>query len=281
MTVLTYTKSFADPCLYHQWDPKYGLLIWISYCDDLLCVGNNRHRVLQEIARMENEFEVDHVGPLSDYLGCNLEFNWAERSCRFTQPVLIQSLRDEHKASDKAVALPAQAGVNLRRPAEGEEVLSAEQQKTYRGIVGRLLHMTAWSRQILSNATREVSRFGHRSTKIHLKALTQLVNYAWQIPKRGWCLKPTRTWDGIDKSFKFRICGKSDSSYATCVDTRKSVTGYVVYLEGAPVAIKSVMQRIIALSVTEAELIALVQCIQEMFLLKRSLNHLACALNCQ
>ena len=274
MTVLTYKKSFADPCLYHQWDDQYGLLIWISYCDDLLCVGNNRHRVLKEIDHMKTKFEVDDVGPLSDYLGCNLDFNWTERSCRFTQPVLIQSLRDEHKASDKPVPLPAQAGVNLRRPAEGEEVLSAEQQKTYRGIVGRLLHMTAWSRPDLSNATREVSRYGHRCTKTHLKALIQLVNYAWQTPKRGWYLKPTRAWDGIDKSFKFRISGKSDSSYATCVDTRKSVTGYVVYLEGAPVAIKSVMQRIIALSVTEAELIALVQCTQEMFFVKKILESL-------
>ena len=39
-------------------------------------------------------------------------------------------------------------------------------------------------------------------------------------------------------------------------------------------AIKSVMQRIIALSVTEAELIALVQCIQEMLIVKKILESL-------
>ena len=61
------------------------------------------------------------------------------------------------------------------------------------------------------------------------------------------------------------------------MDKRKSVTGYVVYLEEAPVAIKSVMQRIIALSVTEAELIALVQCTQEMFFVKKVLESLGLA----
>ena len=55
-------------------------------------------------------------------------------------------------------------------------------------------------------------------------------------------------------------------------DTRKSVTGFVVYLERAPIAIKSVMQKIIALSVTEVELIALVQCVQEMFFVKKVLE---------
>ena len=57
-----------------------------------------------------------------------------------------------------------------------------------------------------------------------------------------------------------------------CASTRKSVTGYVVYLEDAPVAVKTLMQKIIALSVTEAELIALVQCVQEMFFVKKVLE---------
>ena len=128
-------------------------------------------------------------------------------------------------ASDKEVNLPVPTGCNLRRPAEGGEVLAADQQKVYWGIVGRLLHMTAWSRPDLSNVlVREVSRYGHRCTKTYLKALQQPVKYAWQTPKRGWFLKPTRTWNGFDKSFKFRISSKSDSSYATCVDTWKNVS---------------------------------------------------------
>ena len=78
----------------------------------------------------------------------------------------------------------------------------------------------------------------------------------------------------FNKFFQFRIKGKSDSNYATCKDTRKSVTGYVVYFEGAPIAIKSVMQKVIALSATEAELIALIQCIQEIFYAKKILESL-------
>ena len=46
----------------------------------------------------------------------------------------------------------------------------------------------------------------------------------------------------------------------------------MVKLEGAVVAVKSGMQKIVALSVTEAEVIAMIQCIQEMMYIKKILE---------
>ena len=42
-----------------------------------------------------------------------------------------------------------------------------------------------------------------------------------------------------DRSFKFVIRGRSDSNYATDKDTRRSVTGTVVYLNKAPIVFGS------------------------------------------
>ena len=72
----------------------------------------------------------------------------------------------------------------------------------------------------------------------------------------------------MDESFQFRVQGKPNSDYAKCPKTRRSVTGYVVQLEGAPVAVKSAMQKNVSLSVTEAEHNAAVQCAQEMLYVK-------------
>ena len=55
----------------------------------------------------------------------------------------------------------------------------------------------------------------------------------------------------------FVIKGRSDSNYATNPETHKSVSGLEVMLNDAPVVMRSVGQKIIVLSVTEAELIAL------------------------
>ena len=64
----------------------------------------------------------------------------------------------------------------------------------------------------------------------------------------------------------------ADSDYAKCVKTRRSVSGYSMLLEGAPVSVKSTMQRVVALLVTEAETIAGVQCAQDMLYVKRVLE---------
>ena len=133
MNGLFFTKSLADPCLYHKWDPEHGLLLWISYCDDLMCVGRTKKSVLDEVDAVKTHFNVDDVGALADYLCCNLTFDWDERSCRFTQPVLVQSLRDEYDASDRETCVPAVPGSVLCRPPEGDEALSAGLQKEYKG----------------------------------------------------------------------------------------------------------------------------------------------------
>ncbi len=50
----------------------------------------------------------------------------------------------------------------------------------------------------------------------------------------GLTLNPARKWDG-EKEFCFRIRGVSNSNYVKDMQTRHSISGYVVYLEDAPV----------------------------------------------
>ena len=107
------------------------------------------------------------------------------------------------------------------------------------------------------------------SAPAHARYLNVLTGFLTRTRGRGWTLEPKRKWDMRDKSFKFRINGKPDSDYATCTETRRSVTGYMVWFEGALISIKSVMQKTVALSSAEAELIALVMCVQEMMFLKK------------
>ena len=74
------------------------------------------------------------------------------------------------------------------------------------------------------------------------------------------------------KKEKFIVKGRCDSNYATNEETRKSVSGLEVALNNAPVVMRSIGQKIIALSVTEAELIAMAQVVQEMLYVMRVLE---------
>ena len=80
---------------------------------------------------------------------------------------------------------------------------------------------------------------------------------------KGLKLKPSGVWDG-NKSYKFNIRGRSDSDYAKWVEDRKSVMGYSTYLNDASIFNKSKTQNSVTLSVSEAELIAAVECAQTM-----------------
>ena len=142
----------------------------------------------------------------------------------------------------------------------------------FRSGVGKMLHMMQWSRPEMWNAVRELSRRMSKCNKAHTKAMLRAMKYCQDTKDQGWVLKPTRRWNGKDKTFKFKIEGQSDSNFATCPETRKSITGFVVKLEDAVVAVKSGMQKIVALSVTEAEVIAMIQCIQEMMYIKKILE---------
>jgi hypothetical protein len=64
-----------------------------------------------------------------------------------------------------------------------------------------------------------------------MKAMLRLMNYCVGTPDCGWTLKPNCKWDGSVKHL-FIVSGLSDSDYAKDLDTRQSVTGTAVFLEG-------------------------------------------------
>ena len=88
---------------------------------------------------------------------------------------------------------------------------------------------------------------------------------------KGLKLQPLGIWDG-NKSYKFNIHGRSDSNYAKRVEDWKSVTGYSTYLNDAPIFNKSKTQNNVTLNVSEAELVAAVECAQTMLFVRQILN---------
>ena len=89
------------------------------------------------------------------------------------------------------------------------------------------------------------------------------MKYVISTTERGWKLQPNRTWDGKDKDVEFIIKEQTDSNYAKYTDSRRSGIGYATFIEEAPVSVKSSMQNIMDLSVTEAETIAALYCIHD------------------
>ena len=124
MNKLAFSKSHADPALFFKWHQTRGLLVWLSWTDDLICFGP-RHEVQQEVTSIKKHFDVDDVGKLTDYLGCTISVipdpdpNKPD-GLTLTQTVLIQTLIDTFHITGTKSITPAFSGAVLHPPAEGE-----------------------------------------------------------------------------------------------------------------------------------------------------------------
>ena len=67
-------RSKADPCLYYTGDALYGLIIMLSWIDNLLIFGK-REGVLHYKKKITDLIDCDDIGTLTDYIGNKIEFN--------------------------------------------------------------------------------------------------------------------------------------------------------------------------------------------------------------
>ena len=161
----------------------------------------------------------------------------------------------------------------MLRGTSEENTVGYPEQRRYRSGVGKLLYLMKWSRPDILNSVRDLSRFLSGARPAHLKAMYRVMEYCLCTAEKGLYLNPTRQWDG-SKDFRFKLRGISDADYAKQVDDRKSVSGYSVFLEDAPIATKSKTQSNVTLSVAEAELMAAVECAQTMLFARQILESL-------
>ena len=153
---MKYQRSGADPCMYFRWF-DLGLVVWLSWIDDCMVWGPEE---LVKVAKNEfiQMFECDDVGDVDEYVGCKIVRNYDENSFKFTQPVMIQSFKDEYDTKEtRTSATPAEPGSVLVK-AMPEDKVGKEQHTYYRSGVGKLLHMMRWSRPDVQNAKRDCSR---------------------------------------------------------------------------------------------------------------------------
>ena len=162
----------------------------------------------------------------------------------------------------KATITPAAPGTVLAK-SEKDEYVGTDEHYTYRKGIGKLLHVGRFSRPEILSPVRDCAKHLSRPEPMDLESMMVIMKYCIRTPNRGLELKPNGIWDG-DPEHEFVITGFSDSDYAKCPDTRRSVMGLVVYLDGAPVAVGSNGMKSVALSVTKGEQAAGVNCAQSM-----------------
>ncbi len=137
----------------------------------------------------------------------------------------------------------------------------------YASAVGSLMYAMVCTRPDIAHAVGFVSRFLSNAGREHLNAVKWVMRYLCGTSSLSLCFC-------IGKPI---LCGYTDSDMAGDVDTRKSTSGYLVTFVGGAVSWQSRLQKCVALSTTEAELIAVVEACKELLWTKRFLGELGCS----
>ncbi|MEM7375839.1 MAG: Ty1/Copia family ribonuclease HI, partial [Bacteroidota bacterium] len=149
---------------------------------------------------------------------------------------------------------PSMVSIKMKKNEKG-----AIEPSKYRSLVGKALYLNKISRPDISNQVRELSQHFDNPGEDQWKQLLQLISYLKATREMGLVMKVED-----NDSESCRIECFVDSDFATDTESRRSTTGYLVFVDGALVSWKSKRQGSVTLSSTEAEYVALSQVACEM-----------------
>ena len=160
--------------------------------------------------------------------------------------------------SPKATPFAAGAAISPDSP-PGDSQLYAE-------MVGTLLYAAVCTRPDIAYATSIESRFIQAPTKAQLTFARNTIAYTANTANLGLTYKPAPD---------INIEVYCDASFAPDEHQRKSRSGWLVLINGTPVAWKSGLQPIVAHSTAEAEYISLSDAVREAMYIRRLLSELS------
>lgn len=134
----------------------------------------------------------------------------------------------------------------------------------YRKLVGKLNFLTNTRLDIKYNV-QHLSQFLQAPREPHLKATFHVLRYLKNDLAQGIFMT---------KHTDCTVTACCDSDWAACSDSRKSVSGYIVFLGDSPIGWKSKKQTTVSLSSAEAEYRAVRKVVGELVWLERLLEEL-------
>ncbi|KAM2063841.1 hypothetical protein PS1_027402 [Malus domestica] len=212
--------------------------VLLVYVDDVILVGNSLDDIMRTKSFLSSHFKLKDMGQLKYFLG--LEVARSKHGIALSQrKYALEILEDTGFLGAKPSRFPVDQNITLTQ--EGGRLL--EDASQYRRLVGRLIYLTI-TRPDLVYAVHKLSQFMDKPRQPHLDAAHKVLRYLKQTPGQGIFL-PSKG------SLKLRAY--CDADWARCKDTRRSITGYCIFLGHAPISWKTKKQSTVSRSSAEAE----------------------------
>ena len=232
-----FIQSKADYSLFTR---KHGdiFVVLLVYVDDVLIACNDKAEVDIFKDMLGDKFKLKDLGDLTYFL-C-LEVARSDKGIALCQrKYTLELLNDVGLLGCKCAKTPMEYNLKLSK-FKGVELKDPSH---YRRLVGRLLYLTI-TRPDITFVVHKLSQFVSNPRRPHLDAANRVLQYLKGEPGKGLMF-----------SFitDLHLKGFANADWATCLDTRRSVTGYSIFIGDFLVSWKSKKQSTISRSSAKAK----------------------------
>ncbi|KAM3964295.1 uncharacterized protein ACR2FA_001787 [Aphomia sociella] len=250
----------ADPCLFTK-NTSSGKLIVTLYVDDGLVAASNKTLIDNFLKDLKTKFSIT-TKPVSYFLG--IEIKVREDGIKIHQKSYVNKiLRRFGMESCRPVITPIVKDMSQNK----DRVDMENMLKNYRHIVGALAYLMVATRPDIAYAVSVASRSLEKPTGDDCVKLKRILRYLQYTPDMGILYK---------KNYKKGVIEcYSDADHGGDIDTGRSTTGLILCMyAGGAVSWMSQRQTSVAISTTEAEVVAASEAARECIWLCRVLSQL-------
>ena len=218
-----FIQSKADYSLFTR---RHGdiFVVLLVYVDDVLIACNDKAEVDRFKVMLNDKFKLIDLGDLKYFLG--LEVARLDKGIALYQRKhTLKLLNDAGLLGYKYAKTPMEHNLKLSK-FKGEELKDPSH---YRRLVDKLLYLTI-TRPKITFVVHKLSQFMHKPRRPHLDAAHRELQYLKGEPGKG--LMFSSSTDLHLKEF-------ADADWVACPDTRRSVTGYNIFISDSLVSWKS------------------------------------------
>ena len=262
-----FKRCNSDHCVYTKKLGDGRSIILMLYVDDMLIASANMQDIKELKEELSKSFSMKDLGTAKRILGMKISRDRMKKTLKLSQEEYIEKVLERFVMQNaKSVSTPLASHFRLSKdmcPKTQEEIVHMSK-APYASAVGSLMYAMVWTRPDIAHAVGVVSRFMENPGNEHWQAVKWILRYLRGTSTHALC------FGGTD------IClqGYADADMAGDKDTRRSTTGYVFTIGGTPVSWASKLQKIVSLSTTEAEYVALTEASKEILWLDRFLEEL-------
>jgi hypothetical protein len=258
ITSLGFVASKCDSSLFilhHGSSTAYLLL----YVDDIILTANTTTLLYSIISSLKNEFSMSDLGDIHHFLGINVH--------RTSAGLFLSQQQYALEILDRAKMLecnPISTPIDTQKKLSSQQGCQFPDATLYRSLAGALQYLTL-TRPDISYAVQQVCLFMHDPWDAHYNLIKRIMRYIKGTSHYGL---------QFHKSATHELIAYSDADWAGCPDTRKSTSGFCVFLGSNLVSWSSRRQPTVSRSSAEAEYRAVANCIAESCWIRQLLQEL-------